>query len=141
MIRPTGNFERLNAPPPANETGWSSIMSCLAISVWCGLVAGLLEVGIVVARKHSIDPNHLYGTSRHFVWLIPIANVCILIAVGAEHFATVTGGEGLVDSDRGVSGLTKWDERKCVDAPLYIGDRAVRLTVGGRVDALLDETN
>jgi arylsulfatase A-like enzyme len=86
MIRPTGNFERLSAPPPANETGWSSIMSCLAISVWCGLVAGLLEVGIVVARKHSIDPNHLYGTSRHFVWLIPIANVCIFLVLGSGAY-------------------------------------------------------
>ncbi len=56
--------------------------SILLLSAWCGIVAGLLEVGTIVVRKTFFDPNHLYGMSRHFVWLIPTANVCLFIAVG-----------------------------------------------------------
>ena len=44
----------------------------LVLSAWCGLVSGLLEVGTIVLRKRTFDPNHLYEMSRHFVWLIPL---------------------------------------------------------------------
>ncbi len=54
----------------------------LVLSVWCGLVSGLLEVGTIVARKRMFDPNHLYEMSRHFVWLIPLANLCLFLALG-----------------------------------------------------------
>ena len=47
-------------------------MSRLLLSAWCGLVAGLLEVGAIVLRKQVFGPNHLYNMSRHFVWLIPL---------------------------------------------------------------------
>ena len=33
-------------------------------------------------RKQLFDPNHLYGMSRHFVWLIPVTNLCIFLALG-----------------------------------------------------------
>ena len=54
----------------------------LLLSAWCGLVAGLLEVGTIVLRKQAFDPNHLYGMSRHFVWLIPLTNLCVFLALG-----------------------------------------------------------
>jgi hypothetical protein len=53
------------------------------LSAWCGLVAGLLEVVTIVLRKRLFDMNQLYGMSRHFVWLIPITNVCIFVALGS----------------------------------------------------------
>jgi arylsulfatase A-like enzyme len=55
----------------------------LVLSAWCGLVSGLLEVGTIVVRKRTIDPNHLYEMSRHFVWLIPLANLSLFLALGA----------------------------------------------------------
>ncbi len=58
------------------------LISILLLSVWCGLVAGLLEVGTIVVRKTTFDANHLYGMSRHFVWLIPLANLCIFVTLG-----------------------------------------------------------
>ena len=58
-------------------------VSLLLLSAWCGLVAGLLEVGTIVLRKQMFDPNHLYGMSRHFVWLIPLTNLCVFLALGA----------------------------------------------------------
>jgi arylsulfatase A-like enzyme len=54
----------------------------VGLSIWCGLVAGLLEVGAIIVRKQVFDPNHLYGMSRHFVWLIPVTNLVIFLAFG-----------------------------------------------------------
>ena len=58
------------------------LIAFVFLAAWCGLVAGLLEVGTTVIRKQTIDPNHLYRMSRHFVWLIPVTNVCVFLAMG-----------------------------------------------------------
>jgi arylsulfatase A-like enzyme len=63
----------------ANRLGPVTI---LVLSAWCGLVSGLLEVGITVVRKRMVDRNHLYWMSRHFIWLTPLANLVIFVAVG-----------------------------------------------------------
>ena len=54
----------------------------LVLSLWCGLVAGPLEVGAIVLRKHLFDLNQFYWMSRHFVWLIPLTNLLIFLALG-----------------------------------------------------------
>ena len=58
-------------------------VSLLLLSAWCGLVAGLLEVGTIVLRKQVLDPDRLYKMSRHFVWMIPVSNVCVFVMLGA----------------------------------------------------------
>ena len=58
------------------------IISILVLSAWCGLIAGLLEVATIVLRKHMVDPDRLYKMSRHFVWLIPVSNVCVFSTLG-----------------------------------------------------------
>ena len=58
------------------------LISLLLLSAWCGLVAGLLEVGTIVLRKQVFDPDHLYKMSRHFVWLIPLSNLCVFLTLG-----------------------------------------------------------
>ncbi len=57
-------------------------LSLLLLSAWCGLVAGLLEVGAILLRKQVLDPDHLYRMSRHFVWMIPLLNLAIFLALG-----------------------------------------------------------
>ena len=57
-------------------------MSLLLLSAWCGLVAGLVEVGTIVVRKQVFESDHLYRMSRHFVWLIPLSNLCVFLALG-----------------------------------------------------------
>jgi arylsulfatase A-like enzyme len=52
------------------------------LSVWCGLVAGPLEVGAIVLRKHTVEPNQFYWMSRHFVWLIPVTNLLAFLVLG-----------------------------------------------------------
>ncbi len=54
----------------------------LIIAAWCGLVAGPLEVAIIVLRKHTVDLNHFYWMSRHFVWLIPLTDLLIFLILG-----------------------------------------------------------
>jgi arylsulfatase A-like enzyme len=54
----------------------------VALAAWCGLVSGLLEVGTIILRKNTYDFNHLYGMSRHFVWLVPLANLAIFLVAG-----------------------------------------------------------
>ena len=66
----------------------------LIASAWCGLASGLLEVATIVVRKHTFDPNHLYEMSRHFVWLIPLTNLCLFLAPGAAYVTVALGGFG-----------------------------------------------
>ena len=58
------------------------LLDQLVLAAWCGLVAGLLEVGTIVLRKELFDPNQLYGMSRHFVWLIPLTNLGLFLVLG-----------------------------------------------------------
>jgi len=54
----------------------------LVLSVWCGLAAGLLEVG-TRALCRAIDPTkRLYMMSRHFIWLAPLANLLVFLGLG-----------------------------------------------------------
>jgi arylsulfatase A-like enzyme len=56
--------------------------SVLGLSAWCGIVAGLLEVVTIVVRKHTFDSSQLYGMSRHFLWVIPLVNLGVFLAIG-----------------------------------------------------------
>ncbi len=46
------------------------------------MIAGLLESGAILARKNTLDPNQLLGMTRHFVWVIPLSNTIIFLALG-----------------------------------------------------------
>ena len=76
----------VNQPEPASRIDTANrfpFVCFLLLTAWCGLLAGLLEVGTIVVRKHTVDPDHLYGMTRHFVWLIPLADLCIFLIVGS----------------------------------------------------------
>ncbi len=57
-------------------------LSLLLLSVWCGLIAGLLEVSTIVLRKRVFDPDQLYKTSRHFIWMIPLIDLGLFAVLG-----------------------------------------------------------
>src|SRR5262249_34097880 len=71
--RPMTNNQTMKRP---------SLISLLLLAAWCGLVAGLLEVGTIVIRKELFDSNHLYGMSRHFAWLIPATYLGVFPVLG-----------------------------------------------------------
>lgn len=63
---------------PASKPG---LVSLFVLTCWCGLLAGLLEVGAFVVRKW-FDPNHFYMVSHDFVWLVPLTNLLIFVVLG-----------------------------------------------------------
>ena len=70
-----------SAATPASR-GRLAALDVLVLSAWCGLAAGLLEVGTRVLCR-TIDPTErLYEMSRHFVWLTPLANLLVFLALG-----------------------------------------------------------
>jgi hypothetical protein len=72
-----------NTLPPVDLTAKPpGFISVVFLSIWCGIVAGLLEVATIVIRKQLFDANHLYGMSRHFIWLIPTIYLCAFAVLG-----------------------------------------------------------
>ena len=68
--------------PSASQRSRLNAADVLAWSVWLGLAAGLLEVGMRVLCR-AIDPtNRIYLMSRHFVWLTPLANMLLFLSLG-----------------------------------------------------------
>jgi hypothetical protein len=66
----------------ASQTSRLRPADVLLWSVWFGLAAGLLEVGMRVLCR-LIDPTHrIYLMSRHFVWLTPLANALLFVSLG-----------------------------------------------------------
>jgi arylsulfatase A-like enzyme len=85
MTAETSEFNDSRAAGPSlRERGAEvpGLISFLVLTAWCGLCAGLLEVGAIVVRKQFIDANRFYWTSRHFVWLVPLVNLLIFLALG-----------------------------------------------------------
>jgi arylsulfatase A-like enzyme len=79
VVKPASATSSISQDLDARPLGPFSI---LGLAAWCGLIAGLLEVGTIVLRKHTFDPNHLYGMSRHFVWVIPMTNLGLFLGLG-----------------------------------------------------------
>lgn len=60
----------------------TGLISPVVLAAWCGLVAGLLEVGAIVLRKQLFDPDQFYRMSHHFIWLIPLVNLGVFLVAG-----------------------------------------------------------
>jgi arylsulfatase A-like enzyme len=57
-------------------------LDVLVLAVWCGLAAGLLEVGARVLCRAINPVGQLYFMSRHFVWLTPLVNLSLFFGLG-----------------------------------------------------------
>jgi arylsulfatase A-like enzyme len=60
----------------------------MGASLWAGLVVGLLDVGMFVARVH-LAQHGLYRRSPHVLWMIPVANLAIFGTVGLLLLALI----------------------------------------------------
>ncbi len=49
----------------------------------------MLEVAAILLRKRLFDADQILKLSHHFVWLIPVANLCIFIALAVIGSAVV----------------------------------------------------
>jgi arylsulfatase A-like enzyme len=78
-VENTGTAE---SSPADFETHPPGLIALVWLAGWCGLVCGLLEVGTLVVHKRMFDAKQLYGMSRHFVWMIPVTDLVIFLALG-----------------------------------------------------------
>ncbi len=53
----------------------------LVLSVWCGLAAGELEVATRFTYRSLSSTERLFLMTRHFVWLVPLINMGLFLAL------------------------------------------------------------
>ncbi len=68
------------SPAFANGLG---ALDMLALSAWCGLAAGELEVAVRVIPRALSPAYPLVMMTRHFVWLVPLVNLALFLTLGA----------------------------------------------------------
>lgn len=54
----------------------------IVLSAWCGLAAGLLELGTRLLCRAINPSQRLYLMTRHFVWLGPLSNLLFFLGMG-----------------------------------------------------------
>ncbi len=57
-------------------------LDILALSAYCGLASGLLEVGTRVVATSLSANNRLHSMSRHFIWLVPLTELLLFSLIG-----------------------------------------------------------
>jgi arylsulfatase A-like enzyme len=85
----TSTGRAIGSLDPVRPRSRPTLPTIVALSAWCGLVAGLLEVAAILIRKRVFDADQILRLSHHFVWLIPVANLCIFIALAVIGSAVV----------------------------------------------------
>lgn len=66
----------------AATEAWPGPRVVLLWSAWFGIVAGFLELGAFLAKCNLLDTRN-YNTSRHFVWMYPVAGLAIVGVPGS----------------------------------------------------------
>ncbi len=73
---------KLGSAGPLTKPHGLGALGVVLLSAWCGLAAGLLEVGSRVLCA-TVDPTQrLYLMSRHFIWLGPVSNLLVFVWIG-----------------------------------------------------------
>ncbi len=69
---------------PGQSRSSQTFPPLILLSIWLGLVTGLLELGLVYARNHVSGWSALSALqiSRHFPWMIPLANLVLFLGWG-----------------------------------------------------------
>jgi arylsulfatase A-like enzyme len=70
------------APSRIGPPTFVSPQQVLLVALWCGLVAGLLEIGMIVLKAHTFGRDRFYQMSRDFVWMIPLGNLMLFLGLG-----------------------------------------------------------
>lgn len=80
-LRRHGTGERTS---PGRLTSSQPLPPLFLLSIWFGVVAGLLELGLVYTRNQISGWSSLGALqiSRHFPWMIPLANLVLFLIWG-----------------------------------------------------------
>src|SRR4051812_48442782 len=79
-----GRFARWQREGQHDARSTPAVPHPFVLSIWLGLVTGLLELGLVHARNHLMGWSTLSAlqVSRHFPWMIPVANLALFLGWG-----------------------------------------------------------
>ena len=83
--RPTATTQPLGFARPA-----------LVLAAWFGLIGGYLDVLMIILKKDAFQASMYYNQGRHFPWVVPLANVAILMAAGVIVVAAARLRPGLI---------------------------------------------
>ena len=75
----------------ASAPSGASPAMILLLATWFGLVAGWLDLGLMVVKARLIHPD-FYRLSDHFVWLIPLGVALLTLVPVASIDALLKGG-------------------------------------------------
>ncbi len=75
-------FDSADTVSQPNAGSPISASNLLILSMWCGLLAGLLEVGSTFVKAHCWGADGFFKMSRHFLWLIPITDLTYFLVLG-----------------------------------------------------------
>ncbi|HZW29194.1 MAG TPA: sulfatase, partial [Isosphaeraceae bacterium] len=76
-------FASRDRPRPPGAAGRLGPLEVLALAAWCGLAAGELEVAARFGHRILGPTNRLFFMTRHFVWLVPLIDLALFLALGA----------------------------------------------------------
>ena len=97
-------------------------LALLGTAVWFGLIAGPLELGLVLVRDRITDevtPASLQ-TSRHALWMIPVSDLLIfaacglLLALAARLAPGSAPGSACSSSPSSPPWACSWRSRDCI---------------------------
>ena len=71
-------FERRAATPGSPLSVWS----VLALAAWFGLVGGVIDLGIIFAKRDLFHATLYYEQGKHFRWVVPAANLAVMMVSG-----------------------------------------------------------
>lgn len=70
-------------PSRSSDTGARlGPVDVLILGAWCGLAAGELEVAARALYRAFGTTNRLYQMTRHFVWVVPLIDLLLFLAIG-----------------------------------------------------------
>src|SRR4051812_48340308 len=81
--RPMNDPDPPDRPPPTRAGTRLGPRDLMLLAAACGLAAGELEVAARVGHRLLSPTNRLYLMTRHFVWLAPLVDLALFVALGA----------------------------------------------------------
>jgi arylsulfatase A-like enzyme len=72
--------------------------SAMILALWVGLCAGYVDLGIIVAKRFTLNPEASYRAARDFPWTVPVGHMVLAIVPGLAVAAI-----GMARRGRGVS--------------------------------------
>lgn len=79
MVQPASDHTEPRVPKGRETLTWRST---LVLAAWFGLIGGVLDLGMIFARRDVFHTSPYYEQGRHFLWTVPLSNLIVMLALG-----------------------------------------------------------